>query len=150
MAEDRLTEVTSRLLEISDRLELLLGSDQYLIIQKNNRQRPQDEPPLSKKALLAAAEGAYNQRRARKQIFENSGLFGEPAWDILLDLYVAELRERRVSVSDACLASGVPPTTALRWLALLEEANLVERHKDPHDARRVHLELSESDSKLSR
>src|SRR3546814_1454123 len=63
----------------------------------------------------------------------DSELFGEPAWDMLLDLYAAALEGRRLSVSSSCLAAGVPPTTALRWQRLLVERELVERVPDLED-----------------
>src|SRR3546814_17468167 len=34
-------------------------------------------------------------------------LFGEPAWDILLALYAAELDGQEISVPSSCIASGV-------------------------------------------
>ena len=53
-------------------------------------------------------------------------LFGEPAWDLLLDLYIATSEPRPVSVIAASIAASVSADD-LRWLALLEEHGLVER-----------------------
>ena len=66
---------------------------------------------------------------------------GEPAWEILLDLFVREADDEPASVSDACAASGVPTTTGLRYLAYLTQQGHVVRQPDPEDARRtlVHL-----------
>ena len=69
-------------------------------------------------------------------------LFGEPAWDILLDLYAAAVRGETVSVSNACRAADAPPSTALRWLRHLEDERLVERSADSTDARRHFVRLS--------
>lgn len=81
-------------------------------------------------------------RRARSIYFEG-GLFADPAWDMLLELYLARLVHRRLSVSGVCSGSGVPPTTALRWIATLVGRGYIERRDDPMDRRRVFLELSE-------
>lgn len=70
-------------------------------------------------------------------MFAQPGLFGEPAWDILLDLYVAHLDGRQVAVSSACIAACVPPTTALRYLNRLERSGLIRRRPDAKDHRRV-------------
>ncbi|HEX8643743.1 MAG TPA: winged helix DNA-binding protein [Allosphingosinicella sp.] len=70
-------------------------------------------------------------------------LFADPAWDMLLDLYVAQLEGRRVSVSSLCVASQVPATTALRWIKVLEERQLIVRHADPEDGRRVFLMITD-------
>lgn len=83
------------------------------------------------------------QRQLRARFFPNE-LFADPAWDMLLDLTAATAEHRRISVSSLCLASGVPPTTALRWISQLEEAGLVERQEDSSDRRRAFIVLRES------
>ncbi|QFT77818.1 winged helix DNA-binding protein [Erythrobacter sp. THAF29] len=88
------------------------------------------------------ARAIYDNRRKRDGIFGTSELFGEPAWDILLDLYVAEAEGKAVSVSSACIGSASPSTTGLRWLGVLSEAGLVAREHDPEDQRRVLVRLS--------
>lgn len=80
--------------------------------------------------------------RARRQRIFGSAIFGEPAWDMLLDLYLATLQRRAESVTSLGLASGVPATTALRWINLLEEDGWIVRMPDPHDGRRVLVSLS--------
>lgn len=88
------------------------------------------------------ARQTYDDRRRRTKIFETEELFGEPAWDILLDLFIAAKERRRVSVTSACIGSAVPPTTALRWISILEKQGLLLREADPGDARRVYVKLS--------
>jgi DNA-binding MarR family transcriptional regulator len=81
-------------------------------------------------------------RANRRNIF-GADVFGEPCWDMLLELYDADLRGRRESVSSLCIASGVPSTTALRWIKVLEREGCVRRIADPHDGRRYFMELTE-------
>lgn len=95
-------------------------------------------------AHATLAREAYARRRERSAIFGNAELFGEPAWDILLDLYVAYAEQKPVSVSSACIGSAAPPTTGLRWLGVLSEQGLIVREHDPEDQRRVLVRLSES------
>jgi DNA-binding MarR family transcriptional regulator len=92
---------------------------------------------------LKRAQALYDMRRAREPFFgANADLFGEPAWDILLDLYIAHERGVETFVSDACIGACVPPSTAIRWLAILEERGLIERDADPFDARRRSVRLT--------
>lgn len=91
---------------------------------------------------LELARQTYEDRRRRTKIFQSEELFGEPAWDILLDLFIAAKERRRVSVTSACIGSAVPSTTALRWIAILEKQGLLMREADPGDARRVYVKLS--------
>lgn len=92
---------------------------------------------------VVMAEQLYRDRRRRAR-FLPPDLLGEPAWDILLDLYIAEKRNQSVSVTSACIGADVPLTTALRWLKQLEEQGLIERTEDAHDARRRYMRLSEN------
>ena len=61
---------------------------------------------------------------------------------MLLDLLQAELAQHRVPVSSLCIAAAVPATTALRWIKSMTDAGLFLRRADPHDGRRVFVELS--------
>lgn len=80
-------------------------------------------------------------RRRRDRFFE-AELFADPAWDILLELYAAELGQQRMSVSSLCVGAAVPATTALRWIKTLEEKGMIRRAADPMDGRRIFVSLS--------
>ncbi|MCK0100592.1 winged helix DNA-binding protein [Qipengyuania sp. S6317L1] len=98
---------------------------------------------MRRKVFGDMAREAYAVRRRRSAIFENDELFGEPAWDILLDLYIANVENKPVSVSSACIGSAAPPTTGLRWLGVLSEQGLIAREHDPEDQRRVLVHLTD-------
>jgi DNA-binding MarR family transcriptional regulator len=80
-------------------------------------------------------------RRLRSRFFEED-LFADPAWDMLLDLLQAEIAQLRVPVSSLCIAAAVPATTALRWLKTMTDKGIFLRRADPHDGRRVFVELA--------
>ena len=80
-------------------------------------------------------------RRLRSRFFEEE-LFADPAWDMLLDLLQAEIAQLRVPVSSLCIAAAVPATTALRWLKTMTDKGIFLRRADPHDGRRVFVELA--------
>ena len=91
---------------------------------------------------LARVRFELAARRRRENLFPPE-LFGEPAWDMLLDLYVAACSDRRVAISSACIAAAVPATTALRHIKILEQAGLVARQPDSADGRRCFVILTE-------
>jgi len=96
-----------------------------------------------RETCVARAVEIYRSRRRRDAAFGgDADLFGEPAWDILLDLLDADAHGRRISVTSASLASSVPATTGLRMIAILEERGLVMRTNDPLDRRRSHVSLT--------
>jgi len=97
----------------------------------------QDAPPLS----VDVVRSLIRSRRLRARFFAEE-LFADPAWDMLLDLTQAELAQHRVPVSSLCIAAAVPATTALRWIKSMTDSGLFVRRADPHDGRRVFVELS--------
>jgi hypothetical protein len=103
---------------------------------QGNRQAP---PPLPDARLV---RGIIRQRQLRAR-FLDGGLFSDPAWEMLLDLTAARVERKRVSVTSLCIASGAPPTTALRWIGQMVEAGLFVRVCDDSDRRRAFIELTE-------
>lgn len=96
---------------------------------------------LSQARMLSIIEAVIASRRQRLKFFETE-LFFDPSWSMLLDLFRAELREQPISVSSVCYGSGVPETTALRYIKFMEDAGYVTRRPDPTDKRRVFLRLT--------
>ena len=96
-------------------------------------------PPLPDPRLVRRI---IRQRQLRARFFDGA-LFADPAWDMLLDLTAARAEHTRVSVTSLCIASGVPPTTALRWIGQMTEAALLERIDDEADRRRAFIALTD-------
>jgi hypothetical protein len=92
--------------------------------------------------LSIQARCYLRSRRLREGLFPE-GIFADPAWDMLLDLFACQLEGNRVCVSSACSAASVPSTTALRWVDRLEDCGLVARRPDPVDSRRIYVELTQ-------
>lgn len=101
------------------------------------------EVAIPRKRYVEMARSAYATRRKRTGIFGTIEIFGEPAWDILLDLYIAHGESKAVSVSSACIGSASPPTTGLRWLGVLTDHNFITREHDPDDQRRILVRLTD-------
>ncbi len=100
-------------------------------------------PPIESSAPVDPRDvrNLIRARRMRDNHFAGA-LFADPGWDMLLDLFAAELEHRRVSVSSLCIAAAVPGTTALRWIANMVDLGLFERQADPLDRRRAYIVLS--------
>jgi len=94
------------------------------------------------KRALANAQRASRRRLLRRQLVGADHLFGEPAWDMLIDLFLHEGEAKAVSTSSLCIASGLPMTSALRLLQRLCDAGLVTREADRLDGRRNFIRLA--------
>lgn len=101
---------------------------------------PFEETELADPRLLvSAAAEIFRMRRARDKVMPE-GLTGEPAWDILLALYSEEPGE--LTVSSVCHSSGVPASTAARWIGVMASRGILERTKHPRDERLVFVSLT--------
>ena len=84
---------------------------------------------------LVAARRLYRERRTRDAALP-AELFGEPAWDLLLGLYISRADAEEVSVTRAAELACAKMTTALRLIDRLEREGLVKR-QDGSRSRRV-------------
>jgi hypothetical protein len=91
-------------------------------------------PPMLIRKVIA--------RRKLRGRYLGPDLFADPAWDMMLDLAAAEGENVRISVMSLCIASGVAPTTALRWIAQLVDRGLIARSEDSKDRRRTYVSLT--------
>lgn len=105
------------------------------------------EAPGDGAAGAVLAGWIFMARRLRDKAFA-PGLFSDPAWDILLDLYAARAHGQRVQIMSLSPMSGLPPSTARRWAKKLIELGLAEREKDERDRRLSFLCLSEAGTRL--
>ncbi|HEX7782911.1 MAG TPA: hypothetical protein VF509_08900 [Sphingobium sp.] len=93
-----------------------------------------------KEGRAGAISHYLRMRRYREKLFGE--IFADPAWDMLLELYLAELEKRQLSVTAVSVAGAVPPSTGIRWITTMTEAGMIERVADPYDRRRTYLHLS--------
>lgn len=107
---------------------------------------PEPEPSpaeaLPPAELLAEARRVSASRRIRDRVFGRD-LFPNPGWNILIELFIAGEEGRNVTIKSACVAAGVPQSTALRHIAHLIEVRLATRAQHPSDARSAYLKLTD-------
>lgn len=111
-----------------------------LAVRSSSIKAPSDN--VSDDALVNMARTLVRERRNRHRFFPDFA-FGEPVWDILLDLYIARCTGKNISITSTCIAAGVPPTTALRYVAMMTREGLIERLAHPSDCRVVYLSISD-------
>ena len=142
----------ARLRQLSDEVSRIASTLAQLSAAPAAIRRPTEQPPLDGGVPDVSAEAVrtvIRARRLRSRYFEDS-MFADPAWDMLLDLLQAEIAQLRVPVSSLCIAASVPATTALRWLKMMTQQGIFLRRADPHDGRRVFVELAPTASQSLR
>lgn len=101
------------------------------------------KPTDVRAAAVEEACRLFRLRRLRDQEF-GPGLFGEPAWDLLLELYIAASDPKLGSVVSASLTACMSTQDTTRWLIVLEQHGLVERLSAGADISRAILSLSQT------
>lgn len=134
MNRGRLIRIAQELLELAgEREEADTGLDQH-----EATVHPVD---FGTAELIEAARLIRAQRKLRHKYFKKS-LFGEPAWGMMLELFISEHSGREVSTTSLCLASDVPATTAHRYVAILMDSGLIIRQPHAKDQRQAVVHLS--------
>ncbi len=115
------------------------------LLARQARERASQQAPAALQGAVerkrAALKDMRSMRRMRSQYFPTE-LFSDPCWEMLLDLYDAELSRAEVTVTSLGAASGVPLTTALRRMEQLLGHGLIERAGDNEDKRRTIVKLT--------
>lgn len=90
----------------------------------------------------AWAERLFAERRRRDALFPDE-LFGEPAWDLLLAMFIAREKSQAMILCKAYKAAGVSDTTGRRLLDRMEEDGLITRRRAPRSRKMRIVELTD-------
>jgi len=110
---------------------------------------PVNPGQIEDRLLAQLACFLWASRRDRTRVFD-ADIFGEPAWDMLLDLFRLQVDKRQVFVKSACISANAPNTTALRWISVMTAKGWLRRIADADDKRRQSIVLTESGMALVR
>lgn len=135
MFMQRPLEPVARLSKITRELAILVAE-----LERPIHTEPCAEVQLDRAKLSRTVRRYLKMRRERERLFP--GLFGDPAWDMLLLLYVYRAANIPLQVSAIAGLANVAGTTSLRYLDLMIERELIVRSPDPHDRRRIWLVLT--------
>jgi DNA-binding MarR family transcriptional regulator len=86
-----------------------------------------------------AARIIFETRKARSRLFPAS-MFSDPAWDMLIALYIAE---EAPAAADLARSISASVTTAMRWIEILETHKFIVREQSPTDRRAHAIRLTE-------
>lgn len=104
---------------------------------------PLGRPARTSPELLARARRAQQLRTGLRALSLPPNLFVDPAWDMMVELVIADGEQLPLFVKDLILLSGESAASAMRRIARLEEEGLVRRCHDQRDHRRVLVTLSD-------
>lgn len=140
--EAELAELRLTIEQANQRFELL----DKRIADKNRRTNGEKiyfNPDLSRADLIDRAEKYLHWGRLRSQTLDTgNGLFADACWNMCLDIYICGLKDERVTVSAIAHSSGIPMTTAMRYINVMVDQNLIEKKPNPADNRMIFVSVS--------
>lgn len=132
-----------KLSSLSIELNMLSG-----LLEATNSDREIQTPLSGSDTICPDFIRSQLKYETKRRSIKGGNLFGDPTWSMLLDLLLARLEGRIVSVSSACIASGAPTSTAMRLVRRLVSEGILIRIPDKHDGRRDFLELTDEMANL--
>ncbi|GAA4024872.1 hypothetical protein GCM10022280_27200 [Sphingomonas swuensis] len=91
-----------------------------------------------RKLVLELARDERDKRQERQRHFARA-LFGEPAWELLLAIFISEGEGRSLALSKAAELIDHPLTTTIRWVEYLEASGLLIRERFGADRRVINI-----------
>ena len=110
--------------------------------RKGHRPMPAATAPDDHRPSLLDLARQTRAMRASIAPFFPRDVFRDSAWDVMLELFIAEQQDRPIWVKELILVSGETSTSALRRIDRLERSGLLRRQTDPADHRRLAVTLT--------
>lgn len=108
----------------SVRLSRRDAEDTLRLLRLLSRTLSRDIPStIDRTEFVRIARTMLDQRQERFQLLPPE-MFGEPAWDILLQLYIHGERSPS-ALADVAQVGAIPRSTVARWVQFLEERELI-------------------------
>lgn len=127
---------------ISAHPEALSGEHLLSVLPSGVRPREAPSNEMSSEKLLERAQSILRVRGARERLL-GRGSLGEPAFDLLLCLYVRS-GQKETSLTSLARAAGTPNSSAMRWIRYLADRGLVELTESKSDGRATCVQLTSS------
>ena len=101
--------------------------------------------------LISRAEKYLNWGRLKSRILDSgNGLFANSCWNMCLDIFICGLKDQRITVSSIAHSSGIPMTTAMRYINVMVEQGLLQKTPNSADNRMIFVSVSEDCSEKIR
>jgi DNA-binding MarR family transcriptional regulator len=114
----------------------------FSVLQSVGQSQEPYSNELSSEALLERAQSILRVRAARERMLGRAAI-GEPAFDLLLRLYVHS-GQKEASLTSLARSAGIPFSSAMRWIRYLTDKGLVECSESRSDRRATCVQLTSS------
>lgn len=115
--------------------------------QPSRTLQPSERLPLeeiiARRLQLGQTAKAMMGARKHRQNFAFSFMLSDPAWDILLELFLSWSQGKAMCFKDVTLSTGLSAGTAHRYLHIMAGADLLVRTRHPTDARVTYFEITQ-------
>lgn len=143
-----MSDVEAELAKLRLTIEQAIG--EFEILDKRiSRESKLDNDPIffgdkvNNADLIDRAEKYLHWGRLKSRILDTgNGLFANSCWNMCLDIYICDLKDQRVTVSAIAHSSGIPMTTAMRYINVMVEQGLLTKTPNSADNRMIFVSVS--------
>lgn len=134
-----LADLKTSLAKANDQMAKLQG-----LVDNHDRGRDDEHSQASSPMdFLAKAEKALKWARTKSKVMEtDSGLFADSCWNMCLDIFICDLKNELITISSVAHSSGIPMTTAVRYINVMAAQGLLEKTLNPSDQRMTFVSTS--------
>ena len=122
--------------------EALSAEHLFSILPADPKPDQSSADKLPTETRLARAQSILRMRQSGERLLSRA-IIGEPAFDLLLCLYVRP-GHAETSLSSLASSAGIPNSSALRWILHLADKGLVLRSESKSDRRAICIQLAPS------
>lgn len=138
-------------IELVDHIVVTAASAHHIVCQRDEpavrtlpraltlRSRDRADRPADR--ALDNAKAHIRRRLLRRQLMPGPELFGDPAWEMVVDLFIHECERKPLSVTALCVTPSIPVSSALRLCQKMCDAGIMRRIPDRYDGRRSFVRL---------
>ncbi len=134
--------IKQALAQASEKIQALDG----LVTSSEDKPNDQLTPAagnINAAELIHRAEKLLKWSRLKADTLNlGAGLFADSCWNMCLDTYICDLKGEKITVSSIAHSSGIPMTTAMRYINVMAEQGLLEKTQNPSDNRMIFISTS--------
>ena len=133
-------EIKSALNEVMVKLNAL--EESIPVVEKSGAEEKTTKK-LSTGELIEQAKRNLWWSRSKVQAMDSGGgLFSDACWIMCLDVYIWNLNQELITISSIAHSSGIPMTTAMRYINVMVEQGHLVKTPNPIDNRMFFVSMS--------
>ncbi|QJB68033.1 hypothetical protein [Parasphingorhabdus halotolerans] len=143
----RMNKISEEVIEIKSSLKKVMvklkALEELITVNEKSGVEEKTAKKLGTGELIERARKNLRWSRSKVQAMDSGyGLFSDACWNMCLDIYICNLNREPITVSSIAHSSGIPMTTAMRYINVMVKQGLLIKTPNPSDNRMFLVSMS--------